>query len=411
VTPLRVCIDARLGSGISGGVEQVIIGLAAELSKLGDGDEEYLFLAHPDHDGWIRPFVSGPCRLLHTRMEYPSQAGLVPSARTAIRNRLPLSTRRALLGSDGTIERAGVDLIHFPMQEAFLSEVPSIYQPHDLQHLHLPELFDERERRRRELVYRTHCKRASLVIVMTSWGKRDIERHYALPGEKVRVVTWGSVLSEYPPPTPDDLRELRAKLPLPDQFLLYPAQTWPHKNHARLLSALGMLRDRHGLTIPLVCPGRTNEFFPQVMDQVQAVALQPTTLFPGFVTPMELRALYGLARGLVFPSKFEGWGMPITEAFSSGLPLASSSATGLPDVVGNAGLLFDPDSREEMGACVMRLWCDEQLRAQLIELGYRRAEVLSAGRSVRMFRALYRELAGRTLAEEDRILLDSPPLA
>jgi glycosyltransferase involved in cell wall biosynthesis len=411
VTPLRVCIDARLGSGISGGVEQVIIGLAAGLSSLDDGDEEYLFLVHPDQDTWIRPYLSGPCRLLHARLEFPGQGGLIPTVRRGIRHRLPLSARRELLRSDGTIERAGVDVIHFPMQEAFLTEVPSIYQPHDLQHLHLPELFTERERLRRELVYRTNCERASLVVVMTSWGKRDIGNHYGLPDEKVRVVTWGSVLLEYPAPSAADLERLRNGLSLPGEFLLYPAQTWPHKNHGRLLAALAMLRDRDGMRIPLVCPGRPNEFFPRVIDQVHAVGLEDETLFPGFVSPIELRGLYSLATALVFPSKFEGWGMPVTEAFASALPVACSSATGLPDVVGEAGLIFDPDSRREMGDSVARLWTDASLREQLIERGLRRSELFSVDRSVRLFRAIYRQLCDRRLTDEDRILLDSPPLA
>jgi glycosyltransferase involved in cell wall biosynthesis len=407
----RICIDARLGSGISGGVEQVVVGLAAGLSKLTAGDEEYLFLTHPDEDGWIRPHLSGPCRLLHTRLEYPGQGGLGRSLQRGIRNRLPLSAKRELLCSDGTIERAGVEVIHFPMQEAFLTDVPSIYQPHDLQHLHLPELFSERERARRELVYRTHCDRAALVAMMTSWGREDLIRQYGLSPDKVAVVTWGSVISEYPAPTEADVERLRARLSLPESFLIYPAQTWPHKNHARLLAALAMLRDRDEMVIPLVCPGRKNEYFPQVMDQVHALALEEQVRFPGFVSPVELRGLYALARALVFPSKFEGWGMPVTEAFASGVPVASSSATGLPAVVGDAGLIFDPDSREQIGDCAMRLWTDESLRERLIEGGRRRAELFTIDRAVRTFRAHYRRLAGRRPSEEDLILLQGRPMA
>jgi glycosyltransferase involved in cell wall biosynthesis len=407
----RICIDARLGSGISGGVEQVVVGLAVGLSKLTDGDEEYLFLTHPDEDGWLRPHLSGPSRLLHTRLEFPGQGGLGRSLRRGIRNRRPLSAKRELLSSDGTIERAGVDVIHFPMQEAFLTDVPSIYQPHDLQHLHLPGLFSERERARRELVYRTHCERATLVTMMTSWGREDLIRQYGLPPEKVAVVTWGSVISEYPAPIEADVERLRASHGLPESFLIYPAQTWPHKNHARLFAALAMLRDRNEIVIPLVCPGRRNEYFPQVMDQVHAMALEEQTWFPGFVSSAELRGVYSLARALIFPSKFEGWGMPVTEAFALGVPVASSSATGLPAVVGDAGLIFDPDSREEIGACALRLWTDDDLRAELVKRGTARAELFSIDHSARLFRAHYRRIGGRQPTEEDLILLRSSPLA
>jgi glycosyltransferase involved in cell wall biosynthesis len=319
--------------------------------------------------------------------------------------------RRYVLGSDGTIERAGVEVMHFTFQEAFLTEVPSIYQPHDLQHLHLPELFSEREWRRREIVYRTHCERAALVIAMTSWGRRDLIDRYQLAPEKVGVVSWGSVLSEYPAPSPAELSELRSGLSLPEAFLLYPAQTWPHKNHLGLLEALALIRDRHGIELPLVCPGQQNCFYPRIGERSRELGLEQTTWFPGFLSPSELRGLYGLARALVFPSLFEGWGMPVTEAFSAGLPVACSSAAGLPDLVGDAGLIFDPKRPEEIADRVRRLWTNSALREQLRERGARRAESFSFDHAARLFRAHYRRLAGKHLPDEDRILLASPPLA
>src|SRR5687767_6105080 len=132
MTHLRVCVDARLRSGHSGGVEQFIIGLAAALSKLEDGDEEYLFLAHPDHDDWLRGHLHDRSRVVHSRMEYPGQDGLLRVARRALRDSLLLPA--TLPRSDGVVEGEGVDLVHFATQEAFLAELPSIYQPHDLQH-------------------------------------------------------------------------------------------------------------------------------------------------------------------------------------------------------------------------------------------------------------------------------------
>ena len=118
MTPLRVCIDARLGGGRFGGVEQVVIGLAAALSRLEDGDEEYLFLTYPEHDEWIREYVSGPCRLLPSRRSYPNRR--LRAVTRALLERLPtVGVRFAVRPSDGTVERAGVDLVHFPFQDAF----------------------------------------------------------------------------------------------------------------------------------------------------------------------------------------------------------------------------------------------------------------------------------------------------
>jgi glycosyltransferase involved in cell wall biosynthesis len=406
MTPLRVCLDARLGSGRSGGVEQVVIGLAAALSKLEDGDEEYLFLSHAGHDDWIRPYLKGRCQLLHTRRSRPQRF-----LRNAVRGsleRLPgVGLRYAVRPSDGTIERNGIDLVHFPFQDAFLTDIPSIYQPHDLQHLHLPELFTEWQRARRELVYRTHCERAATVVSMTAWGKQDLIDRYGLPAGKVSVVPGGSVLWEYPAPSAEDLEGLHARLSVPGGFLLYPAQTWPHKNHERLLEALALIRDQEGVAIPLVCPGRQTSHFRQIEARIGELGLEATTSFPGFVSPLELRGLYQLATGLVFPSRFEGWGLPVCEAFSAGVPVASSTATSLADLVDDAGLLFDPDDTEQLADRVLRLWTDPGLRATLAERGRERAELFTFDHAARLFRAHYRRIGQRALTEEDRTLLAS----
>jgi glycosyltransferase involved in cell wall biosynthesis len=433
-SPLRVGLDARLTGGAHGGIEQVLIGLALGLSKLTDGNEEYLFLVRPGQDDWIRPYLKGPCQIL-VQGEPPEQASLGRRVQRVLRWKAPILRTRwqrrwapptagreeglrqrgegfvPLEASDRTVESAGVDVMHFPHQTAFLTSVPTIYQPHDLQHLHFPELFTDQERASRELRYRTYCEEAVLVVMMTSWGKDDLVTQYGVPAEKVAVVNWGSVLDAYPTPTAEDLAEARVRLSLPESFILYPAQTWPHKNHELLLEALAAIRDRDGVTIPLVCSGKLNEHSPEVKRRVAELGLEEAVTFTGFVTPLELRSLYATATALVFPSRFEGWGMPISEAFASGVPVASSSATGLREVVGDAGLLFDPDDRDQIADAMRRLWDDPELRQTLADRGLRRAGQFSIERAGRIFRAHYRRIAGRTLSAEDRDLLNAPPLA
>ena len=410
MSPLCVCIDARLRSGQFGGVEQVLIGIAAGLSSLEDGDEEFLFLVHPGEEDWIRPHIGGPCRLLPTRRSRPVRRARAYAR--ALGERVPaIGPRFSVRVSDGTAERAGADLIHFPIQDAFLTELPSIYQPHDLQHLHFPEHFGRWRLRRRERVYRTHCDRAEMVVAMTSCGKRDLIEQYGLPDDKVRVIPWGSVLWEYPEPMAQDLERLRTRLTLPDRFLLYPAQVWPHKNHEGLLEALALIKTREGLAVPLVCPGKHNRHSRRIEQRLRDLDLAETTTFPGFVSPLELRGLYELATALVYPSRFEGWGLPVWEAFSAGLPVASSSATSLPDLVDGAGLLFDPDDPEQIAERVLELWRDPGLREALAERGRERSKLASFDHTARLLRAHYRRIGGRELAEQDRILLAARPLA
>ena len=410
MSPLRVCIDARIPGDRFGGVQQVVIGVASGLSALTDGDEEYLFLTHPEDEEWLRPYLGGPCRALHPRHGYARRRAR--AIRKGLIERVPrLGPRWSVRASDGTTERAGADVVHFPFQDAFTTEVPSLYQPHDLQHLHLPEYFSRWQVERRETIYRTHCERAAAVVTMSSWGRRDFIEHYGLDPDKVWVVPGASVLDVYPAPSAEELEAMRGRLRLPDGFLFYPAQPWPHKNHERLLEALALVGERVGTPVPLVCSGAPPSAFEQVRRRAEALGLDGSVHFPGFVSPKELRGLYELATALVFPSRFEGWGLPVCEAFSAGLPVAAASATGLPDLRGDAGLIFDPESTEQMADAVQRLWSDRELQRTLATRGSVRGAELSWDRTARLFRAHYRRIGGQKLAEEDRILLAAQPLA
>lgn len=411
--PLRIGLDARLISG-KGGVEQVIIGLAAGLSKLTDGDEEYLFWSFENADEWLRPYVKGPCRILPGPADRHRDTAITWLSDRAPRlrrfyHRLKYARGRQsihLEKSDGTIERAKVDVMHFTKQGAFLTDVPSIYQPHDLQHLHLPQFFTPWHRMDRELKYRTFCKQARMVVAMSSWGKRDLVQHYGLSPEKVCVVPWAPVTAAYPCPSSSDLAAATAKFRLAGEFAYYPAATWQHKNHLILLSALALLRDKCGLSVPLICSGQISSFFPNIKKQIRDLGLCQQVRFVGFVSPLELQCLYRLCRCVVFPTKFEGFGMPLMEAFLAGAPAACSNVTCLPELAGDAALLFDPDKPDEVAEAIRRLWNDGALRAALADRGMKTVARFSWERTARIFRAHYRRLGNRTLSDEDLTLLN-----
>jgi glycosyltransferase involved in cell wall biosynthesis len=420
--PLRVCLDARLVSGEWGGVEQVIIGLASALSRLDDGDERYLFLVSAGHTAWLDPFMAGPSALLVAGKEPPHApgSGFRRVTRRVVRTAVPAGIRAAagarmhrsyrLPASDGTIERAGVDVMHFPMQVGFRTDAPTIFAPHDLQHLHLPEFFSPAVIAEREARYRELCRRASLVTLMSTWGRDDIMARYGLPPEKVIVVPGAGAIEAYETPTESGMAETRARLALPDSFALYPAKAWQHKNHGRLVAALRALRDR-GLDVPVVLTGEQGGLGAAVLARADALGVADLVCFVGLVRPEELVALYGMARMMVFPSLFEGWGLPVVEAMSIGLPVACSTATCLPAITGGASELFDPTDTVAIADAMARVWMDERLRARLTLDGRARADRFSWRQSARMFRAYYRMLGRRELSSEDRALLEAPPIS
>ena len=324
--PLRIGINARLISG-RGGIEQVVIGLAAGLSKLGDGDEEYLFLTFRDHEEWIGPHIHGPCRILHgpalpRTVRWKTRIGTaLPTLRTAWSKLYKISPFHlpSLPRSDGTIERAGVEVMHFSFPMAFVTSVSTIYNPCDLQHLYFPQFFSPKERKQRETTYRAFCQQAQMVHVQSTSAKNDLIAHYGLPQEKIWIIPSGSVLEAYPNPRLEDLKAAQAKFNLPETFVFYPAQTWPHKNHVGLLEALVILR-REGLRIPLVSSGHRYDFYKEIAHRARELGLAEQVQFLDFVTPLELQCLYRLCRCMVFPSRCEGFGLPLVEAFSAGVP-------------------------------------------------------------------------------------------
>jgi glycosyltransferase involved in cell wall biosynthesis len=398
---LIVGINAQLRSGQSGGVEQFVIGLADALCSLPDGDERYLFLVEPGHDAWLRPYVRGNGRLLTRESHRPAlmRAGLaakrrlvaaLPWLRRLRRRPAAPPAGNALPVSDGTLERAGAQIIHFPFQTAFLTELPSIYQPWDLQHLHLPEFFTPEAIARREREYRTFCERATRVIVASGWARDDLVLRYALAREKVAVIPVPAPTVAYEEPTADDLERIVRRLGLPDRYALYPAATWEHKNHLRLLEALAILR-AEGVDVPLVCTGARTVRDAEIQAAARRLNVADLVTFLGFVSPFDMRVLYRRARMLVFPSLFEGWGLPIVEALADGVPVACARVTSLPDLVGDGAVLFDPYDVGDMARAVELAWRDEAVRARLIEEGRTVAAELNWDRCARAYRDQYRE--------------------
>jgi glycosyltransferase involved in cell wall biosynthesis len=418
MNPLKVGIDARLSSGEAGGVEQFIIGLASGLSKLTDGSEEYWFLAYADSKDWIRPFLGGACRIVEDTRTPGESLGRrilrqkIPALMDLLHSIDPRILQRSIPQekSNGVIENAGIDVMHFTMQNAFLTEIPSIYHPHDLQHIHLPEIFSLRRRVLRDQMYRTFSEQASMVAAVSRFVKEDLIKNYQLPRDKVKVVPLAPVVTAYSESSLEDLERVRRKFSLPESFIFYPAQTWSHKNHIGLLNALALLRDKKHVRVDAVFSGRKAGFYKIIEQRVEELRLEDQVKFLDFVDPAELRSLYQLCRCVVIPTKFEAASFPLWEAFIMGVPAACSNVTSLPEQAGDAALLFDPDKPDEMACQIHKLWRDEKLRAELVEKGRRNVSRFSWERTARTFRAHYRRIAQRELSDEDKEILSAPSL-
>ncbi len=405
---LRVLIDARLRDGEPGGVQQVVIGLASGLSRLsGDAGEEYLFVVWDRSAEWLQPYVRGACRLVPVKSSRMRAAGRRLrrlAKRTGLLGALPAS-RMSFAAPPAGLDALRADVIHFPTQRAFRTAAPNIYHPHDLQHVHLPDLFTPAARASRDHLYRACCAQATTVVVMSRWGRDDLIREYRLPPSKVAIVPGAPLLPEYPLPDRAAVAAVRAAHTLPERFAYFPAHTFPHKNHLKLLEALAWLRDCRGLKVPLVCSGGRNEYYPTIRARVSALGLDDQVRFVGFVSPAAVNVLYRECRAVVFPTLFEGWGLPLGEGFTAGVPVACSSVTCLPEQADGAARLFDPRDEHDIARAIEDVWTNEDLRQRLITRGHDVARRYDWNRIAETFHAHYRRVADRPLTPRDRELL------
>ena len=418
--PLRVCVDARGAVGDEGGTASFAISLVRALANLSDGDEKYVFLVNFNDAEKLRARVGIPIETIQLKppSQHPTRSVIkrIPLAVQAwramgrLKNCAGGGPGSEIARSDGTVERHKIDVMHFTSQYAFLTNVPFIYHPHDLQHRHLPEFFTPRERAGREYIYSTFCMHASAVSVVSRWGKDDLLRSFGLPDSKIRIVHFAPDLHGFNGSSPDVINTVARKFALPDRFVFYPARTWPHKNHLRLLQALGKLKHDMCIRVPLVCSGAPTEFYPNIEAEINNLGLRDQVRFVGFVEYGEMGALYNLCSAVVIPTLFEAGSFPLWEAFLSKKPVACSNVTSLPEQAGDAALIFDPYNVAEIADAIRRLWLDCDLRAALVARGNANVSRYSWEKTARTFRALYRQLGNRNLTEEDRELLSAPPL-
>jgi glycosyltransferase involved in cell wall biosynthesis len=380
-----------------GGIEYYTRALLHALGEL-DGPETYSVIVRHDGHGWLGHGPADNQRLC------PLPESPTMTSPNCLWTGLPIST--------GFFESLGCDVIHFPSQSYVITSMPSVFNPHDLQHRHLPRFFPPRTIAWRETVYRAGCELSSVVAVGSQWVKDDVVRQYNVHPDRVRVIPCA-------PPTEytagldhADPEEIRTRYGLPEAFMYYPAMFWPHKNHLRLFEAMALLRDRDGLTTHLVCTGTLHDDMRgPVTECIERLGLTGQVHLLGLVPRQDVPRLYGLARFVVMPSLFEAESGPVFEAWDMGTPVACSSVTSLPQQVRDAGLLFDPCSAPDIARCVASLWRDDALRQRLAATGTRRRALFSWNKSARAYRALYRSLAGTALTAEEQHLLDNDWMA
>lgn len=388
--PARVGIAAHLlsfaASYRQAGVSRYIAELLRAFAAGGDGAHEYTVFAGP-----ARPpgaFASlgiapgGGLRWRHSRL---------PTARPPVRIAWeqvagPVAARRARL-----------DLLHGPVNVLPLgAPCPGVVTVHDLAFLAYPAAFHPAKRRYLALLTALSLRRAARAIAVSSFTRDEIVRRLGVPAAKVAVVPNAADASFAPRPA-GEVARFRAERGLPTRMILSVGTLEPRKNLVGLLQAFARVAPATDATLVVV--GAKGWLYDELFARLDALGLAGRVRFAGRVPDGELPLWYNAAEVFVYPSRYEGFGLPPLEALACGVPVVTSDAASMPEVVGDAAILADPADPVALAAALARVLDDAGLRAALRERGPRRAAQFSWARTAAATRAVYDEVLSGLRAE------------
>lgn len=370
---LRIAVDGRCIGDHFPGIGRYAYNLCRSLSGVGAGHTFFLLY---DPTARNSRFALAELASLPNIKLRPVNAGIF-SVRSQVSLPLILQTER-------------IDVYHSPYYvRPYAAFVPTVVTLHDA----IPVMFPEdgllgRSRLAFTLATKLTIATATRIIVGSETAGRDFRRLLGVPPEKVKTI-YHAVDERFRPFDPDAIAMVRHRLGLPSKFLLHVGINKPHKNLARLIEAFSRLEDSE---TALVLAGPEDQRYHQPRELVERLGLQCRVRFLGLVDEESLPGLYAAATAFVFPSLYEGFGLPVLEAMASGTPVLCSSASCLPEVVGGAAVLVDPLDTDAWAAAMTRIVKDGGLRAEMRRRGLARAAEFSWEKTARATLEVYGEV-------------------
>lgn len=370
---MRIAIDARIAHYTGAGIGQYAVHLAQALARLDRTNQYVLLQSRKDQ----RTLVDEPHVQRHgiwTPSHHRWEQGL-------------LAAEFKLFPP---VRRLHIDLLHSTdfIPPLRLRGFKSVITVHDLAFLRWPHFLTEDSARYYGQV-EAAVERADHIIAVSESTKNDLVKLLGAPRNKITVVYEAADPLYRPMTRAEALASMRSAFPLPEEFILFVSTIEPRKNIATLLRAYRRLLDSYKISAGLVLAGATGWLADQVFETVEQLDLQRHVTFLGRVQNGDLVYLYNLARCLAHPAYYEGFGLTPLEAMACGTPVVVSNVSSLPEVVGDAALLIDPNNDEELAVALHRVLTDETLRASLREKGLARARTFSWERTAEETLAVY----------------------
>ncbi|MDP3705333.1 MAG: glycosyltransferase family 1 protein [Legionellaceae bacterium] len=256
--------------------------------------------------------------------------------------------------------------------------IPTVCTIYDLQYKTYPAFFDAEDIANRSHAFTEACRRSSMLVAISDYSRQTAMKHGGVKPEHIQTVHL-RMAKRIATDTPTD-NALLNKLGLVSQhYLLYPANYWMHKNHEMLLTAFKMACHQGGLgeDIKLVFTGAPGERQRWLLNAAKNMKLESRVLFLGYLNNQELATVMNNCAGVVFPSLYEGFGLPILEAMAAGVPVACSNTTSLPEVAEHAAIFFDPRIPTQIAEAMITLVSDFERRKRLVSAGQERVALFS----------------------------------
>lgn len=302
--------------------------------------------------------------------------------------------------------RLGVEVFHSTSYRGVFAEgMNTVLSIHDFAYHAHPEVFT-----RRSLAYYRRlpldAARARLVTTLSDYSRQDAVRILGLPLEKIRTVYAGVDLDRFNTSAPlEAVRAVKEKYGIRGGGILFVGNLNPKKNLLTLIRAFRKLRTKGVTDFPLVLVGKHDMYKEDLSRAIEEWSLTPHVIFTGFVPNADLPLLYRAADLFVFPSLFEGFGLPVLESMACGTPVVASNTTSLPEVAGDAAVLVDPTDVNQITEAMGEVLCDGTLRSDLVEKGFRRVRFFSWDRGAQAALGAYRDAfdaSDQALARRER---------
>jgi glycosyltransferase involved in cell wall biosynthesis len=327
-----------------------------------------------------------------------SDVGQVGRVRLLTENAITSGPLRRVAWEQFTLPKAlknlDTEVFHAPAN-VLPRSVPcaSVVTIHDIVFIRHPELFRPTRRYYQRVQTRHSARAANLIVTVSEHTKRDLVEFFRINPDKIRVI-YPSIAPEFQPAAPEVIARFRAEKGLPERYLLYLGTLEPRKNVATLVKAYARLRSQMGAeTPPLILAGAKGWYYEPLFAQVRELGLERDVTFVGFVSSEEQPLWYAGAAAFVYPSLYEGFGAPITEALGCGTPTITSNTSSMPEAAGGLATLVAPQDAEALAIAMYHTLYNNELRERIQAEGPQWARQFSLERMAHQYVAVYTEAA------------------